>query len=661
MKVDVTSPALLTDASTVHRLLDTIRDTSTAMLEKALLPDANTPETSEVIKEHGRDGFVALAQLRTLHRLLHSEVDVRRQQTSSYEGDAFLGAMQVLQSTKYERDSFKATVESQPAIDSVSGITSEEDYVAESVNHPLGPKDSDSQHERTLKRLKFEEDRRKALRSKLKEIPGKQNALKAALNLESRDMTTIKQHIRDIGRQVTNLQHTMKMQDLTLQPSDARASSLPQPLYNLYVQLISWITVFGGDQLDITISGSATAESNASKAPAKEQRGSRHKRSQTADNSSDGGLSSTECQQTHPLSVIAHFLVGTSSSSASSSSNSASNSSSNDKMSFMFEYLVNLNVVVVTPLNNEDPRVLVNLYENDDGESSPNPANRLQVSFGTEWLPKRARAYKWVQSLCGLHFLPDVTATAAISSVSQSNALTSSNPPSVGFINQPASSTIARIPLTDADRAKMASSLTDTIELLKKRLKTRLDFNKNNSTLNSGQIDREKDAQPGRPENIASVATIRKWILQTPSQAQQLLKDFDEYCANSQIPALDARAEYNNNNSYFLAAFSTPGSTQTARFVVSLPPEYPEKPPKGYILGSKDLPATEVKKMMAALDGLLPAPTVPDRPETLVNYLLAWLQECLSIHHDIAKRREQSPAFSNELRYHTSTWNAGSS
>lgn len=608
LRFDVTSGEMVADASALFTQLDSIRTAATSMLDKAIGSETVEGETKEAIKELGRTGFVALSQLRTLHRQVHSEVDQRRQQSSSHQDADFLNVMQVLQSTKYERDAFKSLVEAQPSVEGVPGLISEEDYLREAKGLPKGPRDSDSEHDVLLKRLKFEEERRKAMRVKLKEIPAKQTSLKAGLATETRDLDTMKREIREIGRQVSKLQQSLKLEPLTLQQSDPRAAELPQPLYNMYVQVSSWVSVFGGDHVDVSVSGVVNAPPQNERSRHHNPR-DKHKRDAHAASSSDGLLSKEQCQQLHPLSIILGISVP-----------SAKNSAP-QKVTFAFEYLVNMNIVTVTPLNNEDPRILVNLFPHDEGEFSPNPANQLQVAPGTDWMPRRARAYKWAQSLCGLHFHAEPT-DVFLSSAS-----------------------------TAETRATQTSSLTDTIETLKKRVKNHFDFNGITSELNSGKIETQNVIRPNAPD----VGVMRRWATKGPKDAQRVLRDMEQYYETHRMTLPDG-ALFDANKAYFLAVFGT-NSAQILEVCVSMAPEYPEIAPNFLIRGiHASASPSEIQLINDALSALQPVATVPGRPETLVNYTLSWLKGCISIIDDMQRRANESRFTKLEKRYALSTW-----
>jgi len=657
-KYNVADPELKTDLPALFTLLDTVRNLSTDMVEKSLSLGPEEAKSDATIQELGRQGFIALAQYRTLHRHLHSEVDRRRQQVLKYGEKDFLEALQLSQSSKYQLEVFKSLVELKPDLDLAIGLVSEEDWLKESVGPLLRPKEGDSPHKLTLKRIKHEEEQRKALAAKLKEIPSKQSSLKSTLNAQTRDLEALKQKVREMVSQMNTLKTSLKLEEPTLQQADPRAAFLPQPLYNLYVQLISWISVFGGEQVEVSIGGLLEA-AKKSFARHTSQAGSKASSSSfSVTGSNIQPLSSEKCQATHLLSVLVHFLVVTPSSATSR------------KISIMFEYLMNLHIVIVTPLNNEDPRILVNLFPNDDGLVSPNWSNHLQVAAGVQVLPKRARAYKWVQALSGLHFPQGPSESVEVSSPFQPSSL-----------------------------AHLAASLTDTMELLKRRTQMKHTLMSLWSMLVSGRI--EIDIPPSRPRDLPQVTSLRKWTEQTTAQAQTILNEAQAYYKEHNIhvgtkrdfrPKKDsasgldmatasssatmdidssahsgspsaAKVEWfddcvsfdaKQDSFYYRAAFGNSGTSQACQVLVEIPPEYPSANPTFYITGSKDLPPSEVQLMIQVLTRSL-QPIISDkRPETLVNYTLTWIRDCLDIYHDLKKQGDSSK-FQTEDRYDPAT------
>eukprot|EP01102_Stenamoeba_stenopodia_P000386 TRINITY_DN10363_c0_g1_i1.p1 TRINITY_DN10363_c0_g1~~TRINITY_DN10363_c0_g1_i1.p1 ORF type:complete len:562 (-),score=158.50 TRINITY_DN10363_c0_g1_i1:62-1747(-) len=71
--------------------------------------------------------------------------------------------------------------------------------------------------------------------------------------------------------------------------------------------------------------------------------------------------------------------------------------------SVRFEYLPRLNIIVV---HTDETNMLVNLFSNDTGIESPNPATALLMKTKFDWETESTkRPYKWAQWLGGLDFL----------------------------------------------------------------------------------------------------------------------------------------------------------------------------------------------------------------------------------------------------------------
>lgn len=271
----------------------------------------------------------------------------------------------------------------------------------------------------------------------------------------------------------------------------------------------------------------------------------------------------------------------------------------------MFEYLVNLNIVIVTTMNNEDPKLLTELYIGDHGENSPNWANSFIVPANdSRILPKRARAYKWVQALCGLHFQP---------------------PP--GQVE---------------DQQPLQVSLTDTIELLKRRTKTKFAFQAVSSELTAGTIKCSPSiTQPVL--NVPQSVSLRKWTEPSPQQRQIIAQDIEA--------AFDKQLSIDTNATYFHATFGTSAHPIIAQTLVQMPANYPWAAPTLYIIGSTHIPENEMT-LIRESSALLSQLEVPaEQPERLVCHYLAWLRDCLNIYLDIEKRRDKSAFYEQQDRY----------
>lgn len=78
-----------------------------------------------------------------------------------------------------------------------------------------------------------------------------------------------------------------------------------------------------------------------------------------------------------------------------------------------FSYLPALDIVAACPQAGSSPSLLVNLFPNDTGKDTPNPANHHSraaraSSLGVFRFPSDVpcRPYRWAQWLAGLHFSP---------------------------------------------------------------------------------------------------------------------------------------------------------------------------------------------------------------------------------------------------------------
>lgn len=612
VKLNVEDVRMEVDPVRLLDLIDEVREVATNMADRAILLGAEEAKADEQLKELMQKGFIALARLRTVHRQVHREVEQRKQQTSKH-GEADLHeAIQRLQSTEHGLETFKEIVQYYPALQEAVGVISEAEFSAIlGLENP-----SDVQlHQQIIARLKYEEEQRRALAAKLREIPIKQTALKSSLNTETRELDALKQKIRDFGSELKQLKSTLKIPDPTLQQTDSRACKLPQPLYNLYVQLISYISLFAGSQMDVTISGSEAmaARLSSKKHTDGDKASSGIATSQYGSYKPKTKLSAEEAQQTHPFSILLNIAVF-----------SSVSSSSPGKIGFLFEYLLNLNIVTVTPTSNEDPRILAGLYPGDFGETSPNWATELIVAPGTQILPKRARAYKWLQALCGLHFQPGPQVT---------------NP------NKPAE------PSFIPDTAPFAASLTDTIELIKQRTSMRHTVAHMNASLTTGRIEMEC----ARALVVSAVA-LRKWAELTTVQASAALSDAQTLSKERHLTFSTPIPTASPYSFYYLATFGSSGSPSTAQLLVELPPQYPQTPASCWITNIiKDASDSDVTLLTESLQQLKHEESdLPVQAPLLST--LAWFRECLNIILDTIKSGANSKYSNHPKRFDRTAW-----
>lgn len=86
-----------------------------------------------------------------------------------------------------------------------------------------------------------------------------------------------------------------------------------------------------------------------------------------------------------------------------------------------FSYLPALGIVAVCPQPGAPPGILANLFPNDTGKNTPNPANHHSKAaraspLGIFEYPADVpcRPYRWAQWLAGLHFPPPAAAAHAV-------------------------------------------------------------------------------------------------------------------------------------------------------------------------------------------------------------------------------------------------------
>lgn len=600
MKLKLEDGVLEADPKRLLELIEEVREAATNITDRAILVGPGGVKTDTLLQEMMHKGYIALTRLRGIHRQVHHEVEQRKQQTSKFSESEQTETMQRLKSTEYGLNSFREIVQHYPTLSDAIGLISEADFAK--IYQPTRPEDS-QEHKLTLTRLKHEEEQRRNLAGKLREIPLKQGALKSSLTSETRELDAMKQKIRDFGAEIKQFKNTMKVPDPTLQQCDSRASLLPQPLYNLFVQLTSYTSVFGGQDMEVLISGSAGSVKNLSSSKQKSEGESSSSQTPFGTYKPRSMLTAGQAQQTHPLSIKVDLA--------------ATPAGLAHKTGFLFEYFVNLNIVAVTP-SDDDPRILAALVDGDFGETSPNWATELITAPGTQILPKRARAYKWLQALCGLHFPPAPQRT---------------NP------NEPTAAT--------PDLAPFAASLTDTIELLKKRIHTRYVLTQIHAILALARIEVEMVRPP-----VPATAVLRKWAEQSAAQAATALNEASTLYKKHRLSTSHLVAAPSPHSFFHLATFGAPGHANTAQLLVELPPQYPAIPATFYIIGINDIAGSD----LALLTQTLQSHKQDISSDQAFLYILAWFRDCLNVHLDICNLGSNSRFFENPKRFDTNSW-----
>jgi len=144
---------------------------------------------------------------------------------------------------------------------------------------------------------------------------------------------------------------------------------LPHPLYIFYSHVSTYLEVSGKKNIVANVLGDVDeAKKLIINATEKQDL---------------NNLDESELYKKHPLSVSLIFTV-----------------SSTDKMTVTFNYLVNLEIVVVSTETTLGDNLLTNLYPNDTGEETPNLANKYQYTGQLQFSPSTGFAYRWAQFLC---------------------------------------------------------------------------------------------------------------------------------------------------------------------------------------------------------------------------------------------------------------------
>ncbi|XP_015790808.1 THO complex subunit 5 homolog B [Tetranychus urticae] len=279
----------------------------------------------------------------------------------------------------------------------------------EDVTKPL--KESEDAHKRTLARLEWELEQRKRLASTLQDKMALKELIVEDIEKEKKRLESLRPILMSVVEAAQPLQSQL---GLPLQVNDnqhEKASYLSRPMYVLFVNACAMKEAYK-ENFAVSINGNvdeakATQFSNiiedeeSAESDAEDRKGKRHRKSKMDKKE----LMMKKLISAHPLSVNLNFA----------------DKESGTKLSLEFFHMINLNIITVkVNITGEydisrsellGSHILDNLFEKDDGLTSPNIANDYQLKAAridnfSDLSNKIGYAYKWAQTLCGLNFLP---------------------------------------------------------------------------------------------------------------------------------------------------------------------------------------------------------------------------------------------------------------
>nr|XP_054929658.1 THO complex subunit 5 homolog isoform X1 [Dermacentor andersoni] len=282
-------------------------------------------------------------------------------------------------------------------------------------------------HQLTLARLQWELVQRKELSQKLRGLESMREQYEHEIERKRECLSGIQPTLQAVLEAAQPLQADLGLPLQARQGEHANAQYLARPLYMLYVQATAYQHAYG-DCFEVGMEGSVE-ESKALLEMTQENReedsgesdqeesnaGKRHRR---LTRSGTGTSNVAKCLQKHPLTVVLTLQH--------KDNNQLSHFSlQRYKLQITFTYIIPLHIVTVTAKVTEPhgvssgvsaspamspSTILDNLFGDDNGLCSPNPANHFQLKkngledFSTV-VAEVGKAYRWAQRLAGLEFL----------------------------------------------------------------------------------------------------------------------------------------------------------------------------------------------------------------------------------------------------------------
>eukprot|EP01124_Arcella_intermedia_P017558 TRINITY_DN24326_c0_g1_i1.p1 TRINITY_DN24326_c0_g1~~TRINITY_DN24326_c0_g1_i1.p1 ORF type:complete len:637 (-),score=160.53 TRINITY_DN24326_c0_g1_i1:55-1797(-) len=272
---------------------------------------------------------------------------------------------------QYEKNHYLREIKSCksfPSVIETIGLISQEEFFETAGKDSLSP-DSDP-HQIMLKRLEYELKQRTELQETLKELKTRHKLLLDDNARRENFLNGLQTKLQDFVEGAKPIQQYISLNVVNTKQQKELALSLPTPLYTLYSNAFIYKEGCADAQFTVDIVG--------------EQKGEEEKKKETKENQ----------YEAHPLSLAMTLAF------------------EGLKVNLKFFYLVNFNIVTLqTSSNPPNPifeDVFVGLFPEDFGDDTPNLSNYYSSQEKNfRFNPKgKGRPFKWLQSLCGLNYLP---------------------------------------------------------------------------------------------------------------------------------------------------------------------------------------------------------------------------------------------------------------
>lgn len=391
---------------------------ATLMSEIQDLKANGAKEGCAEVEQKRMQSCIHFMNLKKLNRLAHMRLKKGRDQTHEAKQRVDVLHLQ-LQNLLYEvmhlQKEISKCLEFKSKHEEIDLVSEDEFYreAPQEISRPNLTKNDP--HQLTLARLDWELEQRKRLAEKYKESLTTKEKIQKSIEVKKEHLTSLQPGLNAIMQASLPVQQYLSMPFEQTQKQTEVARHLPPPLYVLFVQANAYGQACDKN-LTVSISGDVDEAKALSKPPEdsqddesdsdaeEEQEKTKRRRPTTGGQLDD---KRREMLKRHPLSLCLDLKC-----------------KDGSVLHLYFYYLMNLNILTVktkvstsTDLNSavsagdllKSDTLLCCLYTSDQGQETPNPANRYQfdkvgiVCFA-DYVEELGHPYMWVQTLGGLNF-----------------------------------------------------------------------------------------------------------------------------------------------------------------------------------------------------------------------------------------------------------------
>ncbi|XP_062560482.1 THO complex subunit 5 homolog A [Armigeres subalbatus] len=392
--------------------------------EIASLKKENSEEAKAAVAEKRIEGSLAFVALKKLNRL--DKVRIRDGREALHKEKLRVDSNRLqLQNLLYEADHLKKEVQRcylfKSQDEEIELVPVEEFYDKAPDNISRPEKTKEDEHARRLARLEWELQQRKELDAHCKELQASKAKIAEEIVSKTERLDSLAPRLKDLLTATRPLQEALDMPIEKGWEIQKTVRLLVQPLYMLYANVTAYgeacdpllVTSVQGDEEEarqIEITGNIDCESDDDADTERETRGSYNRR-KSSKQQDPMRQKRKAMVKPHPLSVTITIK----------------SKEGKESLALTFQYVPNVGFVTVKcslvdfEVNGvaagdvmSQENILNELFQDDNGEGSPNPKTKFQlqdVGIGMDKFISMMREkdlgkpYKWAQELCGIEFV----------------------------------------------------------------------------------------------------------------------------------------------------------------------------------------------------------------------------------------------------------------